>query len=40
MTDSQTIGRQTVDGLVDAWQTSGSSPPEPEAQTDDPTEAS
>ena len=27
MTDSPTTGRQTVDGLIDAWQTSGSSPP-------------
>ena len=25
---NQTTGRQTVDGLVDAWETSGSSPPE------------
>jgi hypothetical protein len=40
MNESQTTGRQTVDGLVDAWETSGSSPPEPEAQTDDPRKAS
>jgi hypothetical protein len=40
MNDSQTTGRQTVDGLVDAWETSGSSPPQPEAQTDDPRKAS
>ncbi len=27
MSDSQTTGRQMADGLVDAWQTSGTSPP-------------
>ena len=40
MNHDQTTGRQTVDGLLDAFQTSGSSPPEPEAQTDDPRKAS
>ena len=28
MNDNQTTGRRTVDGLVDAWETSGASPPD------------
>lgn len=34
LSHDQTPSRQTADGLIDAWQTSGSSPPEP--QLDDP----
>jgi hypothetical protein len=35
MNEGQTTGRQTADGLVDAWQTTGTSPPNEAVSNDD-----